>query len=300
METGNHYILSLLAAGLFIMSSCGTSKAVSKDTLRQSPQSSLQTSSTSSAAQLSFVQKVSDTRVYAQDIVGSMTLTVKSGDNDISAPGSLHMRWNKVIRLQAFIPLLGTEVGRIEFTPTYVLVIDRIHKEYVKADYSQVDFLRDNGLSFYSLQSLFWNQLLVPGKQEVSESDLKKFSAEIGGSDKSVPVSLSDNKMKYVWQADKTSGQIQSAKVTYTSAHNGNSTLDWVYSDFRSLGVKLFPAYQQFTFFTTATNKPQQASLTLELNEVDTDSKWDDQSTVSPKYKEMKAEDVLGKIMKMN
>jgi hypothetical protein len=300
MKTSKYNILILLAAAMFIMSSCGTGKSVVKSNGSGESLKTSQADNQSGTSQLSFVQKVFDASVYSQNITGSMTFSVKAGDKDISVPGSLHMRKNKVIRLQAFIPLIGTEVGRIEFTPTYVLVIDRLHKEYMKADYSQIDFLRDNGLSFYSLQSLFWNELLVPGKEQVGERDLKIFTADVNCSGQNVPVSLSEKKMKYVWQSNKTSGQIQSAKVTYTSENHGKSTLDWLYSDFRSVGVKFFPATQKFTFVTTASNKRQQASVTLELNEVGTDSKWDEQTTVSPKYKEVKAENVLGKIINMD
>lgn len=90
----------------------------------------------------------------------------------ITLPGALRMRRDQVIRLQIFIPYIGTEAARIEFTPDYVLVVDRLHKQYVKGDYNQLDFLRNNGLSFYSLQALFWNQLMLPGTNRVSEGDL--------------------------------------------------------------------------------------------------------------------------------
>ena len=72
------------------------------------------------------------------------------------------MRKDNVIRLQLLIPVLRSEVGRIEFTPEGVLFVDRYHHQYVKTTYDEVDFLRDNGITFYSLQSLFWNQLLLP------------------------------------------------------------------------------------------------------------------------------------------
>lgn len=61
-----------------------------------------------------------------------MTFEIKMGSKDISVPGSLKMRKDEVIRLQLFIPILGTEVGRLEFTPDYVLIVDRLHKEYIK------------------------------------------------------------------------------------------------------------------------------------------------------------------------
>lgn len=35
------------------------------------------------------------------------------------------MRKDKMIRLRLFVPIIGTEVGRIDFTPDYVLVVDR-------------------------------------------------------------------------------------------------------------------------------------------------------------------------------
>ena len=70
------------------------------------------------------------------------------GSKDVTVPGSVHMRKDKVIRIQLFVPLLGSEIGRLEFTPDYVLVMDRFNRQYVKGDYNQLDFLRDNGISF--------------------------------------------------------------------------------------------------------------------------------------------------------
>ncbi len=72
---------------------------------------------------------------------------LQAGDKDITVPGKLSMRKDEIIRIQLFIPILGTEVGRLEFTPDYVLIIDRLHKEYIKADYTQVDFLKKQGIS---------------------------------------------------------------------------------------------------------------------------------------------------------
>lgn len=145
---------------------------------------------------LAFVQKVSDNQVYTKNIVGNMSFTLQAGDKDITVPGKLSMRKDEIIRIQLFIPILGTEVGRLEFTPDHVLIIDRLHKEYIKADYTQVDFLKQ-GISFYSLQALFWNQLLLPGERTVKESDLKKFDARLDVAGDAVPVSYRNGNMTY-------------------------------------------------------------------------------------------------------
>ena len=128
-------ILSILLA----LASCGAKKAMVNDngSVIDKPSNG---PVTMEARKLAFVQKVSDQKVYAKNIVADMTFTAQTGDKDITVPGAIRMRKDEVIRLQLFIPLLGSEVGRLEFTPDYVLVIDRLHKQYVKADYNQLDF----------------------------------------------------------------------------------------------------------------------------------------------------------------
>ena len=158
-------------AAPLLLGSCASKKAVADGTATSSTSSKhnakTEAADDNTVTTMAFLQKVNDNQVYANDIVGNISFNLTAGSKDITVPGALRMRKDKVIRLQLFIPILGTEVGRLEFTPDYVLVIDRLHKEYVKADYSQVDFLRQNGITFYSLQSLFWNQLFVPGEKKV-------------------------------------------------------------------------------------------------------------------------------------
>lgn len=297
--------ISVLAmvCGLMLLASCGTSKLAQNNTgagQKQKTETRASNSHQSETVQkLTFVQKVYDNQVYAKNIVGNATLEIKAAGKNISLPGAVRMRKDEVIRLQLFIPLLGTEVGRLEFTPNYVLIVDRIHKEYIKADYTQVDFLKRQGINFYSLQALFWNQLLVPGNQKVAESDLKKFDANLANEGDVVPVSLQNGNMNFRWNANRATGRIGEAVVTYQTPKEGTSKLTFEYGDFKSVGVKFFPAKQSLTFFTTMGGKQQQAQLNVDMNDVKTDSNWDAQTEVSSKYKKVSPEDVLSKIMSM-
>ena len=280
--------------------SCASKKNLVKETSAATKTAVESQKTTSLISQKhAFVQKVSDTRVYADNIVVDISFNLMTGSRNITVPGSLHMRRDKVIRLQLFIPILGTEVGRLEFTPNEVLVVDRIHKEYFQADYTKLDFLKDNGLNFYSLQALFWNQLFLPGKQRVSESDLSKYSVNLDGMGNNVPVSLNNGNMKFTWNADRNTGLINKAVVNYSSTAHGKSSLVWNYGDFKNVGVKLFPASQSFTFTTTATAKKQTATISLELDDIATKSNWEEKTVVSGKYKKVETNDVLGKLMKM-
>ena len=298
----NRIYIKLIALGLpLVFASCGAKKILVKETpvMQKTTEKSEKNADALELKKLSFVQKVSDNSVYASNIVGDLRFNIKAGGRDITVPGSLHMRKNQVIRIQLFIPILGSEVGRLEFTPDYVLVIDRMHKEYIKATYDQLDFLKDNGLTFYSLQSLFWNQLFLPGTDKLSEASLHNFSVKIDEVGENNPVSLKNNNMSFVWNANKQSGLIAETDVTYKSAQHGISTLNWKYSNFTNVGVKMFPAKQNFKFTTTATKQKQAAEVTLDMDEVTTKDNWDVNTTISNKYKKVEAADILGKIMSL-
>ena len=298
----NRIYIKLMTLGLpLILVSCGAKKNLVKETpvVQKMTEKSDKAADALELKKLSFVQKVSDNSVYAANIVGDLRFNIKAGGKDITVPGSLHMRKNQVIRIQLFIPLLGSEVGRLEFTPDYVLVIDRIHKEYIKANYDQLDFLKDNGLTFYSLQSLFWNQLFLPGTDKLSETALHKFSVKLDEFGENNPVSLKNNNISFVWNANKQSGLIAETDVAYRSLQHGTSTLNWKYSNFTNVGVKMFPATQNFKFITTATKQKQAAEVTLDMEEVTTKDNWDINTTISNKYKKIEAADILGKIMSL-
>ena len=299
MKTKLLYSRLILLVLLVLFAACGAKKNLVKTTTSTTVATKTTTGNAPNPElqKLGFLQKVADNAVYANNIVGDMKFNLKVDGRDITAPGSLHMRKNQVIRIQLFIPLLGSEVGRLEFTPDYVLVIDRFHKEYIKADYNQLDFLKDNGLTFYSLQSLFWNQLFLPGTDRLNETSLRKFEANLQSTTATTPISLKQGNLNFVWNADTKSGLIGQTTVGYHSAQHGNSTLTWLYENFMNVGVKRFPAKQTFTFSTTATRQKRTVQVTIDMDEVTTKDGWETNSTVSSKYKKIETKDILAKIM---
>ena len=131
----NKVLMGAAVCSLLLLASCGTSKMAQGNATTGQTVASKETKATGAqqseaVKKLTFVQKVSDNQVYAKNIVGNMSFNLQMGGKDITVPGSLHMRKDEVIRIQLFIPILGTEVGRLEFTPNYVLIIDRLHKEW--------------------------------------------------------------------------------------------------------------------------------------------------------------------------
>lgn len=292
----------LMISSLFVASvitSCGAKKSVVGDaslstTSRANKDKVSKNEKSAALEQLNFVRKVSDNAVYANNIVSKIKFSLNTGKNDISVGGSLHMRKDEVIRIQ-ITPFGIMEAGRLEFTKDYVLLIDRIHKEYVKASYSDVDFLQRNGLDFYALQALFWNQLFVPGVQKMSDSSLKNFSADLSNGP-TTDVSIAHGKMSYVWKTDSKTALINSVTAKYSSATDGNTSVKCSYSSFRSVGTKQFPTDISLSMSTNAIKNASKMSLRLQLNTLTTESDWELKTAVSSKYKQVSVHELLNKL----
>lgn len=297
----NVKIASLAACAICAaaLTSCGTKKAVSDAALgnvaaASGKTASKKTESTAELAKINFLRKVTDNAAYSKNIVSKIKFGINTGKNELSVAGSLHMRRDEVIRIQ-ITPLGIMEAGRLEFTKDYVLLVDRIHKEYVKASYADVDFLSRNGLDFYALQALFWNQLFVPGTQKTTDSSLRNFSADInGGTETSIGIAY--GKMSYKWNADSKTGLINSVVAKYSSQKDGNTSVYCKYSAFKPLGTKQFPTDILLTLSTKAVSNAKNMSLRLQLGTLTTDSDWETETAVSSKYKQVGVEDILNKL----
>lgn len=281
---------TICLSALLIITACATKKEVSENKKGTEPVQSV-------TQGLRFVQKVSDNAVYSKNIVSKIDFSVNTGGKNISVGGSIHMHKDDVIRIQ-LTPMGLIEVGRIELTPEYVLIMDRIHKEYIQASYKDVEFLNKNGLNFYSLQAMFWNQLFIPGEQRVSETALEQYKTG-NAAGNMIPITLQQGNMTYVWNASEQTALILNAIVSYSSKQHGVSKLDWKYEDFKALGSKKFPYNHLFTLSTEASGKKKTINVGIKMNKITTDSNWEARTTVSAKYKKVTVEDVINKIMNL-
>ena len=294
----------LISMTTFLVASCGTKKAV----VQQKPiqenkavQPAAPVVKDNKMGSVVFMQRVTDNALYQKNLVSNLMFTLNDGHKDITVPGILRMRKDEVIRLQLLIPILRSEVGRIEFAKDYVLFIDRIHKQYVKASYDEVGFLRDNGINFYSLQSLFWNQVFIPRQQKVSEADLSQFTVDESKAqtEGSTLISLKDGKMDYKWSVNSKNNQIILTTVTYNSNAHGASKLSWTYDNFRAFGSKLFPASQALIINTPKIGQKVAKTLkaNFDLESFSDANDWEVITTPSDKYTKVSVEDILGKLM---
>ena len=282
-------IISAVLALPLLFGACNSSKKALMDT---PPTSTVETPTVPevniSEATYNYVKKVCDNAVTSKNIVSNIDFNLKSGKKDISVDGKISMRRDEVIRIQ-LSPMGLVEVGRMEFTPDSVLIMDRIHKQFVKVGYDDVSFLRNNGINFNSLQALFWNQLFAPGSTKMQDQEMKLFEKDGNN------ISISDGKMKYTWETDPATSLINSATAIY-EGNSGTSTLYWHYGNFKQFQSSQFPT-QHTAKFTISGGKEMTAIISM--NGLKNDGGWDVVTKVPKKYKPVKFQDVINQIMKL-
>ena len=252
-----------------------------------------------SPEQTELLEKVDSHTQRNMTFVGSkLKFTVNVGDKEISLTGNLRMKRNDVIRLQLMAFGL-VEAARLEFTQDDVLIMDRINKQFLKAPYSDVDFLRNSGINFNTLQALFWNELFQPGKTDLNKEDRKLFTLQSLGDGEAL-INFEDgdgekvrSKMFYSWLVNELTGRIKMANIMYRDAANGNTQLNWDYRDFKDLGSKLFPSDMNVTL----TTPKKEVKLGIRLNNLNNDDDWEPRTRVSSKYHEVEVDEILRRLM---
>ena len=300
MKNSKKIVVMAWVALPLLLGACGTKKVVADTpvvpsqqgtTSKPSTPATPSATTTGNQADPALVRRIIENASGERNIVSSIDFNIKSGKKDITVDGKISMRRDEVIRIQ-LSPMGLVEVGRLEFTRDSVLIMDRIHKQYLKNSYDQVSFLKNNGIDFYALQSLFWNQLFEPGMKDVTASQVDDFGVD--GND----ITLAKGKMKYTWSTN-AEGLIARTTARYDSSSKGTSQLDWKYDDFRQFGNKMFPAKQAFSIQTEATGGTKTINVTISMKKLKADDDWDTTTKVPGKYTPVNLKDVINQILKM-
>ena len=277
-------IMKLVAAAMVItlVASCGSSRKVVKET--PNAQTVVQ--------KQEFLQKVSDNAQNVRFVTSKVKFSVEVGSQQLTLTGNLKMKRDDVIRLQ-LMAFGFVEAGRLEFTKDYVLVMDRINKQYLKVPYQQLDFMRNSGLDFYALQALFWNELFQPGKSHMTDEMLKSYTTDMEAED--AVISMESGKLSYRWLAEKSNAQVKMANILYKDRYRGNYQLNWDYLDFKQNGRKKFPMDHKVKF----TTPDKEVKFEMILNYMGADEDWETRTEVSGKYRQVSVDEILRRFMSL-
>lgn len=266
-----------LCCALMLLAACRTSKQVTEQPLPDK------------GALEGWTERVCAESLKTGTVTSKLSLDLNMGGKTLSVGGSCSLKRGELIQL-SLVALGIMEVGRIEFTPQYVLMINRMEKQYMKVSYNEVPYLQQAGIDFQALQSLFWADLYsgVPGQDWAA----RDFVARAQEGD----ILLSGNGRGMLdWQyvVDAQTGLVRQSTI----ALNGSSdkAMDWNYLRYTTLADKNFP--ERMHLKINGTGKSVTVGITL--NNLKWNAKQVTPSEVpGGRYKEVDANELIKKLLK--
>lgn len=155
------YYSIFAAAALMAMTSCGTTKKIADNNPTLPGGTSIETTTTEGRSQAIAATFGSWTTMQTG---GNIQL---GGSHSFSSSINVRMERDKAISI-SLRPMLGIEVGRLVFTGDSVIVVDKIHRQYIAENVS----LFTNGLpaTVSTLQDIFMGRAFVLGEGTYDKS----------------------------------------------------------------------------------------------------------------------------------
>ncbi|MGN0234123.1 MAG: DUF4292 domain-containing protein [Bacteroidaceae bacterium] len=227
-------------------------------------------------------------RQTEQYLTAKASVKLEAGQKDVSVSGTLRMKRDEVIQLSlAFLGLM--EVGRMEITPEYFLLMDRMNHQYVRVTYADVPFFQQAGIDFHTFQSLFWGELFQPAnsktpfRQQIA-GDTIRLSSEVHS--QATLQFVASVSRALLMQTSLTKADVQSAPL-----------MSWDYDAHKPYGGKKFPTTMKMKLMTGKT----QAQVTLNLSNLKNNSDWNTRTEVNTKkYKEVTVESIVERLKNLS
>ena len=164
----------------------------------------------------------------------------------------------------------------------------------------QVDFLRNSGLDFSSMQALFWNELFKPnpvviGKKVAASDTTATYTTLESGDD--MIIQLNEGKMDYSWLVGRKDAAIKMANIQYKDRFSpeNSAQLNWDYDKFEMFSSKKFPTKHAIALTTAK----KEVKLGMTLNYLGNDTEWETRTEVSNKYREVTVDEILRRFMSL-
>ena len=105
-------------------------------------------------------------------LASKLQLTIPSKNGSMSVGGTMKMKSHERVQNSLLMPIIRTEVARIEVTPSELLFVDRMNKRFVRATKSELKEILSKNVEFSQLEKLLTDASRPGGKTELSGKDL--------------------------------------------------------------------------------------------------------------------------------
>lgn len=244
MKGIRHLFWGAMIGALSLLASCRSAKETTGSRMPQAEPSG------------EWVDKMAAAGLKEGTVTSKMDFELQMDGKTLSVGGSCNLKRGEVIQL-SLVALGFMEVGRLEFTPQYMMMVNRMQREYVKVDYADVPYLQQAGVDFYTLQALFWNDLFVPGRAGKWEE--QDFTV-VENQESTIMTTRNDALLQCQFVVDLLTGLIRNTSVVVTG-QSSVPRLNWTYQHFANVEQKSFPDRMQLSITGAGKNLTAVISL---------------------------------------
>ena len=106
-------------------------------------------------------------------LASTLQLTIPNkGGGSMSVGGTMKMKTHERVQVSLLMPILRTEVARIEITPDEVLLVDRMNRRFVRATKEELKGMLPKNVEFSRLEKILMDASLPGGKTELTGKDI--------------------------------------------------------------------------------------------------------------------------------
>lgn len=118
-------------------------------------------------------QPAKSTHSGVQHFISDLDVSIGMNSGSYDLGGKMAVKENEVVRVN--LTFMGfIEVGTIEFTPEYILIINRMGKEYTKMGYKDWDVLVKNNITYQEVEDKAWQKVYAASGKNATDDSFDK------------------------------------------------------------------------------------------------------------------------------
>lgn len=215
-----------------------------------------------------FFISVLDQRFRFNTLSARIKVDFEGAQKEMSTRAQLKMICDDRIQLSVQ-PFLGIEVFRVELTRDSIKILDRMNKRYMTESYEKMKGKTMIDFNFHNLQSLFTNNIFIPGESDISSGQFRRFRITKDTYASNLKIK-DETGMFYTFMADGDEKLLS----TFINDQNENHKLTWIYSDFQTIENQRFP-FTMKAGLTSDQKTQGTVTLTFSTPEIDRPMKTD-------------------------
>lgn len=230
------------------------------------------------------------TEINFRTITSKGSVEIKSGKSSQKVPAVFKIVKDSILQVSLRIPLIGGEAMRMDITPSNIVIIDRLKKQYFTQSFKDSEFLKQLDFNYYNLQSLFTNKLFIPGKQEIAYNDYDRFAVNMANN---LYMLQTKGKADLLYNFAVDAADHIVSTLIYNEKQN--ISLQWSYQEFIKDNELTYPTLMEAKIGVAKLR----ADVNISYNKLDIDKDFNVDTSIPSKYTKVGFKDLLGSYMKL-